>query len=353
MVILSLIPAPAAGTFVVGGSFVGVVRKWVLPILRLIVFSAIAVALVKIAFFPTVEEVSTPEFPDAQIVEPQVAVAIGTVRNDVTLSATVSADEAVPIKATLAGEVRKVLVTPGQAVDVGTPILTLRAEITRADGLSTYIKIETVTSPAAGILSDFPTLVGQVYSVGDAVGKVAPPTYHVSGTLAPEQLYRLAVQPTDAEVTITGGPAPFMCTGLVISTPLAGQQGSGGASGPTVTCAIPADVKVFPGLTAQLILVGGIAENVLIVPITAVEGIAETGNVYVVLPDGSTETRPVTLGLNDGFNVEIKDGLAEGDLVLEYVPGAIAVDPGFEGPIGFGECFIDEQGNEVCMGISP
>lgn len=329
----------------------GVVRKWVFPILRLIVFSAIAVALVKIAFFPDVQESSTPEFPDAQIVEPQVAVTIGTVRNDVILSATVSADEAVPIKATLAGEVKKVLVTPGQAVDVGTPILTLRAEIMRADGLSTYIKIETVTSPAAGILSDFPTLVGQIYSVGDTVGKVAPPTFHVSGSLAPEQLYRLTVQPTEAEVTITGGPAPFPCTGLVISTPLEGQEGSG-ASGPTVACAIPTDIKVFPGLTAQLTLVGGIAENVLIVPITAVEGLAETGNVYVVLPDGTTETRPVTLGLNDGFNVEIKDGLVEGDLVLEYVPGAIAVDPGIDGPIGFGECFIDEMGNEICTDVS-
>jgi multidrug efflux pump subunit AcrA (membrane-fusion protein) len=330
---------------------VGVVRKWVFPILRLLVFSAIAVALVKIAFFPDAQEASTPEFPDAQIVEPQVAVALGTVRNDVILTATVSADEAVPIKATLAGEVKKLLVSPGQAVDVGTPILTLRAEIMRADGSSTYIKIETVTSPAAGILSDFPTLVGQLYSVGDTVGKVAPPTFHVSGSLAPEQLYRLTVQPTEAEVMITGGPAPFQCTGLVISTPLEGQEGAG-ASGPTVTCAIPSDVKVFPGLTAQLTLVGGIAENVLIVPITAVEGLAETGNVYVVLPDGSTETRPVTLGLNDGFNVEIKGGLVEGDLVLEYVPGAVAVDPGIDGPMGFGECFIDDQGNEICTEVS-
>lgn len=329
----------------------GVVRKWVFPTLRLIIFAAISVALVKIAFFPTVEETADPDVPWAEIVEPQVAVARGTIQNDVTLTATVSADVAVPIKATLAGEVRKLLVTPGQAVDVGTPILTLRAEIMRQDGLSTYIKIETVTSPAAGILSDFPSLVGQIYSVGDTVGKVAPPTFHVSGSLAPEQLYRLSVQPTEAEVSITGGPAPFTCTGLVISTPLEGQEGSGGA-GPTVTCAVPAGVTVFPGLTAQLVLVGGIAEDVLVVPTTAVEGLAESGNVYFVLPDGSTEVRPVTLGLNDGFNVEIKSGLAEGDLVLEYVPGAIAVDPGIDGPIGFGECFIDDMGNEICTDVS-
>lgn len=334
----------------------GVVRKWVFPSLRLIIFGAIAAALIKVAFFPTVAETANPDVPGAEIVEPQVAVALGSIENNVTLTVTVSADAAVPIKATLAGEVKKVLVSQGQKVDVGTPILTLRAEIMRADGLSTYVKIETVTSPAAGILSDFPALVGQIFSVGDTVGQVAPPSFHVSGSLPPEQLYRLKAQPTEAEVTITGGPAPFTCTGLAISTPLAGQQGSDATSGPTVTCAVPADVTVFAGLTAQAVLSGGGAENVLILPTTAVEGIAETGNVYVVLPDGSTETRPVTLGINDGANVQITGGLAEGDMVLQYVPGAIApdpgiMDPGFNGGVPSAKtCFTDADGNTVCGG---
>ncbi len=334
----------------------GVVRKWVFPSLRLIVFGAIAAALIKIAFFPTVAETPNPDVPGAQIVEPQVAVALGSIENNVTLTVTVSADAAVPIKATLAGEVRKVLVSQGQQVDVGTPILTLRATLPTADGLSTYTKTTTVTSPAAGILSDFPALVGQVFSVGDTVGQVAPPSFHVSGSLPPEQLYRLKAQPTEAEVTITGGPAPFTCTGLVISTPLAGQQGSDGTAGPTVTCAVPAGVTVFAGLTAQAVISGGGAENVLILPTTAVEGIAETGNVYFVLPDGSTETRPVTLGINDGMNVQITGGLAEGDMVLQYVPGAIApdpgiMDPGFSGPMPSGvKCFTDANGNTVCGG---
>ena len=329
----------------------GVVRKWVLPVLRILIFTAIAVALVKVAFFPDTEPVN-PDVPSAEIVEPQIAVTIGTIQNDVSLSGTVAADSAVPIKATLAGEVRKLLAAPGQSVDIGTPILTLRAEVPRDDG-TVSIKTTTVKSPASGILSDFPALVGQMYSVGDDVGKVAPPTYHVSGSLAPEQLYRLSVRPTEAQVVIVGGPAPFTCTRLVIATPLAGQEGSEGSSGPTVTCAIPTDVTVFPGLTAEVVIAGGIAENVLMVPTTAVEGIAESGNVYFVLPDGSTELRAVVLGLNDGFNVEIKEGLAEGDMVLQYVPGAVAVDPGMIDP-GMGvpieECMTDDEGNTICTG---
>lgn len=331
----------------------GVVRKWVFPIVRILIFTAIAVALVKVAFFADPTGEANPDVPGAQIVDPQIAVALGTIKNDVTLSATVSADAAVPIKATLAGEVRKLLVGAGAAVDVGTPILTLRAEVPSADGSTTSVKTVTVLSPVAGTVSSLTALVGQVFSVGDSVGQVAPPTFRASGSLAAEQLYRLTVQPTEAQVVIAGGPAPFTCTGLTISTPLAGAEGEGeGSAGPTVSCAIPADVRVFPGLTAQIIISGGSAEDVLIVPITAVEGIAETGNVYAVLDDGSTELRPVTLGLNDGINVEIVEGLEEGDLILQFVPGAAAVDPGLNGGEVIGQdCVVNADGSEICTDV--
>ena len=329
----------------------GIVRKWIFPILRIVIFLAIAIALVKVAFFPDNSESANPDAPSAQIIEPQIPVAVGTIQNDVTLSGTISADAAVPIKATLAGEVKKVLVTAGQHVDVGTPVLTIRSEAPNADGTALVVKTVTVVSPAAGTLSSLTALVGQLFAVGDSIGQVAPPTFHVSGSLAAEQLYRLTVRPTEAKVTIAGGPAPFTCTGLTISTPLAGEDGQSGdgatVAGPTVSCSIPAEVTVFGGLTAQVTIAGGVAENVLVVPTTAVEGIAEAGNVYFVLPDGSTELRPVRLGLNDGINVEVIEGLAEGDLILQFVPGAEAALPGVVGPDG---CTYDESGNLLGCG---
>ena len=327
-----------------------VLRKWVFPILRLLIFAAIAVALVKVAFFADPDSsAADPAFPTGEITEPQYTVAIGTVQNDVKLTGTVNADDAVPIKATLAGEVRKLLVTQGQHVEVGTPILTLRAEVANPDG-TMAAKNATVTAPSAGTLSSLPALVGQMYAVGDAVGQVAPSSYNVSGALPPEQLYRLLNQPTEAQVTITNGPAPFACTGLTISSPLAGagatgaegESGAPAAGAPTVRCAVPADVTVFPGLAANLVIGGGTAENVLVVPTTAVEGTAGTGNVYAVLPDGSNEARPVTLGLNDGLNVQVLTGLVEGDLILQFVPGAAALSP--EG------CQIMPDGSQVCGG---
>jgi macrolide-specific efflux system membrane fusion protein len=332
---------------------VSVARKWVFPILRLVIFAVIAVALVKVAFFSsTVDSAADPAVPSGQIVEPRVAVALGTVKNDVTLTGTVAADPAVPVKATLAGVVRKVIATPGQGVEVGTPILSLRAQVPNPDG-SLSTKDATVLSPSAGILSSLPALVGQSFSVGDAVGQVAPPGFHVSGTLPPEQLYRLVNKPTEALVTIAGGPAPFACTALTIETTLAGAgavagpaaDATGGAetaapASPSVRCTVPPGVTVFAGLSADLVIGGGTAENVLVVPITAVEGTTGTGNVYAVLDDGSTEPRPVTLGLNDGANVEVLTGLTEGEEILQFVPGAEAQQG----------CTIQPDGSEYCDG---
>ncbi len=323
----------------------GVARRWVFPIAWIIIFAAIAAALVKIAFLPDPIAAADPAVPGAEIVDPQYAVTLGTVRNDVTLSGSIASDAAVPIPATLSGEVREVYVSAGQAIKAGQDILLLRAQVAYSDGTS-GTEWDRVTAPAAGTLSSFTALLGQQYSVGDPVGQIAPPGFHVSGSIPPEQLYRLTQRPTEALVTITGGPAPFTCTRLTITTPLAGQSGGTGGetpSGPVVSCAVPGDVTVFPGLTAEIVIAGGIAEDVLVVPITAVEGAAGVGNVYFVLPDGTTEVREVTLGLTDGVNIEITEGLVEGDLILQFVPGAPSLTPE-------DNCFPDGRGGMVCQG---
>jgi membrane fusion protein, multidrug efflux system len=64
----------------------------------------------------------------------------------------------------------------------------------------------------------------------------------------------------------------------------------------------------------------GLAENVLVVPITAVQGSVQTGKVWMVGPDGAEEERTVTLGITDGDMIEVREGLAEGDQVLQFVP---------------------------------
>jgi macrolide-specific efflux system membrane fusion protein len=334
---------------------VGVVRKWVFPVVRILLVAAIAVALGKLAFFPDkAEDVSA--IPTGEIIEPVIPVALGTIVNDVVVQATVTADAAAPLKSTSAGTVDEVFFPQGSVVAAGDVVFDVKVEIVRApedtvdaEGKTKprIYRYEQVIAPAPGVLSSLSVIAGQDVTIGMVAGQIAPPTFSVAGSLQPEQRYRLVDQPTDASIAITGGPAPFTCTGLRITTPLAGSDGgsdttggaaasglppvgagggggAGGGSTTTVSCPVPGDVTVFSGLAAQMTISGGKAENVLVVPTTAVRGAALSGTVWVSLPDGSTEERAVGLGLNDGTQVEITGGLVEGDEILQFAPGAMA-----------------------------
>lgn len=331
----------------------GVGRRWVLPIIRIVIFAAIAAALVKLAFFGGLTQSTDRTVPTGEVSDPTTQVRARTIVNTVTVDATVFADAAVPIRSTVAGQVVKVLAAKGAGVAPGTPVATVKATLARADG-TPYERTVTITAGSAGTLSSLDLLPTQAVAVGDTVGQVAPATFSVSGSIRPEQQYRLLDRPTTASVTISGGPQPFECTGLTISAPLAGADsgagtgsgqgaadagtsggGSGGA-GTTARCAVPAGIVVFSGLSAKLAIPGGRADTVPALPVTAVEGAAGgAGTVY--LPGAAGEDpvkKAVKLGLTDGKWVQVVEGLTTRDQVLLFIPGRADATTGAPGAGG-------------------
>lgn len=319
----------------------GVTRRIIFPGLRIIIWAVIAVALVRMAFAGPTVGVEDPLQPSATVVDPEVPVTTASITNTVTVQASVVEDPAVPVRATLAGEVSALLTTEGQRVEVGTPVLEIRMETPVEPTVTTdpetgeqtvtenrpKVTKEVVIAPVAGTLH-LAVLKGQLVSIGDGVGTVAPGTLSVTGTLSPDQRYRLITVPTEAEVTLHGGPAPFVCTGLRLGAaagaapvdPAAPEEGAGATTSGAVTCAVPPGVTAFAGLGADIAITNGTAADALVVPVTAVQGSVQTGNVWVVLPDGSTEERAVGLGLTDGEVVQVVEGLTLEDTVLEFVP---------------------------------
>ncbi|KQX06634.1 MULTISPECIES: efflux RND transporter periplasmic adaptor subunit [unclassified Leifsonia] len=348
----------------------GVARTWVFPIIRILLVAALAVALVKIAFFPDRADATDPAQPTGSVTQPAYPVATGSITNTVTLDGSVMADAAVPLRATAAGTVDEIFISQGSPVSEGDKVYDIKVETvqdpietTAPDGSiqitqpEPAVSFSPVYAPASGILSSLSVLHDQAVAVGDAGGQVAPPSFSVTGSLSPEQQYRLVSKPTEATVTITGGPAPFTCTGLTITTPLAGEgagdsgvdggadAGGGASGGPTVRCAVPGDVTVFSGLSAKISIAAGTADDVIVIPATAVKGSAGAGTVWLMADDGTTVEHPVTLGITDGVTVEVTDGLAEGDSILEFVPGA---PPAVEmGPDG---CTTFPDGSMECVG---
>ena len=80
------------------------------------------------------------------------------------------------------------------------------------------------------------------------------------------------------------------------------------------------NVSLLPGMTANVTIVTGQRQNVLLVPLLAVQE-SDDGEVVLVKDSlsGEASTTRVQVGLNDGTYVEIARGLNEGDVVVvEY-----------------------------------
>jgi len=137
-------------------------------VLRLLVWAVIAAALVVLAFRGGSSDdgavAAGPGAPTVDLTSPTVPVTRGTVSNTVSVSGTVVADPAVPVQATRAGTVRRLLVEEGADVTEGQPLLEIRWEeevapvtATGPEGEPTTtpqqprVRTATVTAPAAQV----------------------------------------------------------------------------------------------------------------------------------------------------------------------------------------------------------
>ncbi len=298
-------------------------RRWIFPLLMVVIFGAVAAALVKLAFFPDSSEAAVT--PSAGISESVVAVERGEVVNALSLTGTIARDESFPLRSEIDGVVTTVHVGEGQTVAAGQVLFTVKQ--------NDPVRFIDVAAPEAGDITALMVVKGQPTSVGGELATLTPARFHVLSTVEPVQLYRLLNAPSEASVTIQGGPAPFVCTGLKV------QVAEDGTT--SVRCAIPGDQVVFAGLQATLDITVGTVQDVLVVPTTAVRGGAGTGVVWVDAGDGSdAEEREVTLGVGDGTIVEVTGGLEEGEQIRQFVPGLAATTE----PV----CYDDGMGGEFC-----
>ncbi|MDO4259687.1 MAG: efflux RND transporter periplasmic adaptor subunit [Actinomycetaceae bacterium] len=319
---------------------------------RIFIWAVIAIALIKFAFFPDrpVDEAQSLN-PSANYATLTVAPEKGEIKNTVKVKGTIAADTPEPAKATLDGTVSVVFANDGDTVTKGAPLAEIRKEVQNtnppqaqqpsADGEEqpaaparpepTY-EYATVYAPADGVL-DINILTGQQFAIGDQIATVQPSTFSASAKLSAEQMYRISETPKTAKITIKDGPAPFDCTEVKIETPQGTTQNPGAKNqappsndspsgdGIQAKCKIPGEQKVFSGLQVDMELVAGEAKDALLLPISAVEGRFQTGYVYIPGDDpANPEKKQVKIGITDGKKVQILEGLAQGQEVLEYIP---------------------------------
>mgnify|MGYP000884687853 CR=1 FL=1 len=329
-------------------------KKYILPAVKIFIAVVIAIALTKIAFFSGQEGQNQADISSGLEVTTRTTTAtVGDITSTVEVKGQVVQDKAVEAKATLSGTVDSLAVVKDAMVTQGEPLLSLKKTESQAPTTGTDADGGPVTTPSADKVTwgtvyapvsgkvSFNVIENQETTVGMVVATVTPQTYSATGNITASQQYRLTNAPAAATISTTDGPAPFSCTDLKIGTKentstTTGQDGStttstGDGTKVEVRCSVPAEQQVFAGLKITIGIDAGSATGAVLAPVTAVEGSVTTGNVWVVTdPDNpkDAEKREVSLGINDGTNIQITDGLAEGETILQYVPGKDIVRTG-------------------------
>ena len=321
-------------------------KRFVWPALKTLIAVIVAVALVKIAFFPSQNDGTTADISPGYAADVKtVPVTKGSISNTVSVKGHIVQDATVEVQADLAGVVDSVAVEKDSQVSAGDPLLYIKHSesqppVTKTDesGNVTQTPTEdkvtwsTIYAPVSGTVT--PKVIKQQETgVGVVVATITPSTYSATGTVSAAQQYRLTNAPTAATLTLEGGPAPFQCNNLKVGTKASTSTTTGGDGSTTTTsgdgtsvemrCAVPGDQKVFAGMPVTISVDAGSASETLMVPVTAVEGKVGSGFVWLVPESGDASKAvktAVKLGITDGTNIQITAGLKADQQVLQFVP---------------------------------
>lgn len=112
-------------------------------------------------------------------------------------------------------------------------------------------------------------------------------------------------------------------TGTVKKVGNSASSSSGGVAKYTVEISIPRDERMKEGMNASATITVEERENVVTIPVNALQ---ERGSRVFVYTETDGEgtllgEKEVTTGLSDGSNVEITEGLSEGDVVYYHKIG--------------------------------
>jgi multidrug efflux pump subunit AcrA (membrane-fusion protein) len=166
-----------------------------------------------------------------------------------------------------------------------------------------------VTAPVAGVIATSTAQVGNLASAkGEALFTiVARSEYDLVGLVATNDIRKLAInQPATVRIAGTGD-----------------MEGKVRRIGPTVEPNIQQGM-VYIGISSQRRLLLNASGRALIktgqscnvaVPLTAVQ-YSSAGTVVQVIRRNRVETKRVETGLMSGGNIEVRDGLNEGDIVV-------------------------------------
>lgn len=261
-----------------------------------------------------------------------IGVKRGTIREVVLSTGTVQPENELAIKPPIDGRAEEVLVAIGDKVKKGQVLAWMSSseraallDVARTKGEKELERWEDFYKPAAlvapldGTIIGKSVVPGQVVTASDTVFTMSDHLI-VAASLDETDLAKIALKQR-VEMVLDAYP----------SQPFTGQVERIAFNSTTVNNVTTFEVDILPdqvpdfmrsGMSADLTFIMAEHDNVLLVPILAVTTQGAQDTVLLATdPSGfGSRIQPVTLGINDGKQVEIVSGLQEGNAVLVEKP---------------------------------
>ena len=195
-------------------------------------------------------------------------------------------------------------------------LLVNKAKLVRDQALFAYSRI---TAPFSGVVTQRYANLGTLVQAGTSSSTQAMPLVKLSE----DDLYRLVIPVPESSVRYirAGDPVEVRVPSLNRAFPGKVARFSLDVQEGTRTMHTEVDVPnpgrlLMPGVYAETTLTLEAKDNVLAVPLEALNHEGEQTTVYVASPTGKVEDRVVTMGLETSTDAEVVAGLAEGESVI-------------------------------------
>ena len=220
----------------------------------------------------------------------------------------------------------------------GTDVAQARAALDQAraarDVARLNLDLATVTAPFGGVITAVNVVVGQTTGTGGSTAAttsfdlIDDSRLHIDVSVSELDSANVAVGQT---ATVALDSAPGQTVTAVVERVNPNATTTSNVTSFTVRVVLQnPPVQVRPGATSTVTIVTASRQNVLVVPVRAVQSVSGQQAATVVFQN-STFLVPVRTGLSDGRNIEIVSGLNEGDVVVVPRAGAGAGGAGGAG----------------------
>jgi multidrug efflux pump subunit AcrA (membrane-fusion protein) len=193
--------------------------------------------------------------------------------------------------------------------------------------------VKTVTSPVSATVVEVDVLQGQDVEAGQTLVVVSPKRFDVISAVPARLLDRFLQPPVAITMAIPDGPPEFACEFLSIGAnlPTADAQ-SVLHQEVDLRCTVPEGSEVFPGLRGRVEVVTAEADDVIVLPLSAVRVAGGSGTVLLVEKGHPPVEKAVTLGAGE----RVRDDIAPAHQVVEPQPSPAPGPSGSGLDSGFG-----------------